>query len=136
MKYHISIILGTVLICTVSFAGEKPGMKNEKTRANVAVSEKAGTMAGAPEALRLRIVQNGFKLNWTLSPHDPGAVTGYELVRSDRFSGPYEPVATVEKGTSQYIDTTAAREIIYFYKVRAIAGKAYSPFSNTVTGER
>jgi hypothetical protein len=119
------------LICTVCFAGEKPELKKEP-----AVAEETGTIAGAPAGLHLKIVQNGFQLNWTLSPHDPGTVTGYEIVRSDRFSGPYDTVATVGKGTSQYIDTTALPEIIYYYKVRAVAGKGYSPFSNTVAGER
>lgn len=89
-----------------------------------------------PQALRLRIVQSGFQLDWKLSPQDPGAVTGYEIVRSDRFTGPYVAVADVGKGTARYIDTTASREIIYFYKVRAIAGRKSSAFSNTVAGER
>ena len=40
------------------------------------------------------------------------------------------------KGTVQYIDTTALPEIIYYYKVMAGAGQGYSPFSNTVAGER
>jgi hypothetical protein len=91
---------------------------------------------GAPTALRLVIVPNGFKLSWQPSPQDPGVVTGYEIVRSDLASGPFIKVATVRKGNSEYIDTTANREIIYYYKVRAVAGKVYSPYSNTVTGER
>jgi hypothetical protein len=132
MKYHISIVLGAVLICTVCLAGEK----ESAGRSEPAVAEEAGTIPGAPAALRLKIVQNGFQLSWTLSPHDPGKVTGYEIVRSDRFSGPFDSVTTVGKGISQYIDTTALPEIIYFYKVRSVAGKGYSPFSNTVTGER
>ncbi len=125
-------MLGAVLICTVCFAGEKDSVG----RSEPAVAEEAGTIAAAPSGLHLKIVQNGFQLNWTLSPQDPGTVTGYEIVRSDRFSGPYDTVATVGKGTSQYIDTTALPEIIYYYKVRAVAGKGYSPFSNTVAGER
>jgi len=90
----------------------------------------------APTALRLMIVPNGFKLSWKPSPQDPGMVTGYEIVRSDLASGPFVKVGTVDKGVSQYVDTTASPETIYYYKVRAIAGTAYSPFSNTVTGER
>jgi len=82
------------------------------------------------------IVPNGFKLTWRISPQDPGIVTGYEIVRSDRASGPFDIVATVKKEVFEYIDTTASKEIIYYYKVRARAGNIYSPFSNTVTGER
>jgi hypothetical protein len=63
-------------------------------------------------------------------------VTGYEIARSDLASGPFSKVASVDKGVSQYIDTTASKEIIYYYKVRAVAGIAYSPYSNTVTAER
>jgi len=96
---------------------------------------KTGSL-GAPTELRLVIVPNGFKLNWKPSPEDPGAGTGYEIVRSDLASGPFTKVALVDKGVSQYVDTTASREIIYYYKVRALAGTVYSPYSNTVTGER
>jgi hypothetical protein len=131
MKYFISTMLGVVFVCTFCFAGEKPEPKG-----GPAVADAAGIVVGAPEALRLKIVQNGFQLTWIVSPHDPGIVTGYEIVRADRFSGPYDAVATVDKGIAQYIDSTAMREIIYFYKIRAVAGQGYSPFSNTVTGER
>ncbi|MEK6742009.1 MAG: hypothetical protein AABZ15_00200 [Nitrospirota bacterium] len=97
MKCSISVILGVILICSVGFAGEKGRIEKNKP----AIAEEAGAIAGAPAALRLKIVRNGFQLSWTLSPHDPGTVTGYEIVRSDRFSGPYGPVAMVEKGTPQ-----------------------------------
>jgi hypothetical protein len=131
MKYYFAVTLGIVLLSTVSFADGKLDRKKELT-----VARETGTLVEAPVALRLRIVPNGFQLNWTLSPHDPGTVTGYELVRADRLSGPFDPVATVGKGTAEFIDTTALPEIIYYYKVRAVAGKEYSPFSNTVAGER
>jgi hypothetical protein len=103
--------------------------------AAVAAGQK-NVAPGAPTALRLVIVPDGFKLTWQSSPEDLGVVTGYEIVRSDLASGPFATVATVDKGVSQYIDTTASPEIIYYYKVRAVAGAVYSPYSNTVTGER
>jgi hypothetical protein len=90
---------------------------------------------GAPSALKLVIVPNGFKLTWKLSPQDPGMVTGYEIVRSDRASGPFDIVGSVTKEVSEYIDTTASKEVIYYYKIRAKAGTQHSPDSNTVTGE-
>jgi hypothetical protein len=91
---------------------------------------------GAPGGQKLVIVENGFKLTWTPSPDDPVAVTGYEIVRADLASGPFVAVGRVGKGVFEYVDTTAAREVIYYYKVRAMAGSVYSPDSNTVTGER
>ncbi len=81
------------------------------------------------------IVPNGFKLSWNPSPQDPEIVTGYEIVRSYLASGPFIKIATVDKGVSQYVDTTVSPENIYYYKVRAVAGTVYSPYSNTVTGE-
>ena len=84
---------------------------------------------------RLRIVSNGFQLNWTPSPQDPGPVTGYEIVRTTVFSGPYETVGTVGKGVFSFVDKTPKPEAIYFYKVRAIAGSQYSPFSREASGE-
>jgi len=131
MKYPAFLMLSAALICTVVRAGEVPRVQEGKT-----VAAQAGSMAEAPSALHLKIVGNGFQLTWALSPQDPGTVTGYEIVRSDRFTGPYDTVTTVGKGISQYHDTSASKEIIYFYKVRAITGKDYSPFSNTVAGER
>lgn len=98
--------------------------------------EKEHIEVQAPTSLKLVIVPNGFRLTWMLSPQDPGIVTGYEIVRSDVASGPFDTVATVKKGVSEYIDTTASEEMIYFYKIRAKAGYIYSPYSAMVAGER
>ena len=130
MKYAISILLGAVLISAFCFAAEHPERKSEP-----AISEGTGVAIGAPAALRLKIVQNGFQLNWTPSPQDPGVVTGYEIVRATVFSGPYETVGIVEKGILTFVDKTAKSEAIYFYKIRALAGAQYSPFSREATGE-
>lgn len=132
MRYALGIVIGVIVACTVSYAGEQ---RSQERIGLAATADSVGEI-GAPEALRLKIVQNGFLLDWKLSAQDPGSVTGYEIVRSDRFSGPYETVAKVEKGSSRYVDTSASREIIYFYKVRAAAGKGFSDYSNTVSGER
>lgn len=91
---------------------------------------------GPPSELRLTIVANGFQLTWKLSPQDPGRVTGYEIVRSGEFTGPYEKLAIVEEGVREYLDTSAAPHVVYFYKVRAMAGDEYSHFSNVAGGER
>ena len=131
MNCSLTIALAALMISLPGFADGQIVRKKEMTAA-----QGTGTEVQAPAALHLKIVQNGFQLNWTLSSHDPDVVTGYEIVRSDRFSGPYDPVATAGKGISQYIDTTALPEIIYFYKVRAITEKGYSDFSNPVSGER
>ncbi|MGB9080780.1 MAG: fibronectin type III domain-containing protein [Desulfuromonadaceae bacterium] len=130
MKYVISILLGAVLISALCFAAEPPEQRKEPT-----VAGETGAAIGAPTELRLKIVQNGFQLNWTPSPQDAGVVTGYEIVRTTVFSGPYETVGTVSKGTFSFVDKTAKPEAIYFYKVRAVAGSQYSPFSREASGE-
>ena len=99
-------------------------------------TEQGSLTIGAPTALRLMIVPDGFKLSWKASPDDPEVVMGYEIVRADLASGPFITVGTVAGGVSEYVDTSASKEIIYYYKIRAMAGSAYSPDSNTVTGER
>jgi hypothetical protein len=100
-------------------------------------SGNKGVALEPPTALKLGIVKNTFQLSWKISPQDPGNVMGYEIFRSTNLaSGPFTKVATVGKGVSQYTDRTAAPEIIYYYKVRAVAGSSISPYSNTVTGER
>ena len=127
MKKIVSIVIILGLVSLYGCAG-----MNGKS----ASAEQKSISLGVPAALKLVIVPNGFRLSWNPSPQDPGIVTGYEIVRSDFASGPFVKVATVDKGVFQYVDTTASPETIYYYKVRAIAGTAYSPFSNTVTGER
>jgi len=89
----------------------------------------------APTALKLVIVPSGFRLSWQPAPQGLERVTGYEIVRATIFSGPYEAVARVGKGVRSYTDTTAMPEHIYFYKVRALAGKENSPFSSAASGE-
>jgi hypothetical protein len=102
----------------------------------VAAGQEAASL-DPPTALKLVIVQNAFQLSWKPSPQDPGKVTGYEIFRSTNLaSGPFVKVSQVGKGVFQYTDKKAAAENIYYYKVRAVAGSAASPFSNTVTGER
>ena len=104
--------------------------------ASIALAAAKDVTPGVPGDLKLVIVQNGFRLNWTPSADDPGSVTGYEIMRADLASGPFVTVGSVAKGVFEYVDTTASREVIHYYKVRAVAGNAYSPDSKTVTGER
>lgn len=130
MRNAMSILLGAVVISAVCFAAEYPGPKGEPAAATETVAA-----VGAPTALRLSIDRDCFLLDWRLSPQDPGPVTGYEIVRADVFSGPYETVGRVNKGISGFVDRSAKPEIIYFYKVRAQAGDLHSPFSKEATGE-
>ena len=119
------IVLGVAIVFLVaSFCGIA-----------VAKGQKQAALA-APTSLKLVIVTKGFKLSWEPAAEASGAVTAYEILRADLASGPFITVAKVDKGVSEYVDTTAAPEIIYYYKVRAIAGTEQSPYSNTVTGER
>jgi hypothetical protein len=124
-------IASIMIILVLSFFYGCAGMNGKSANA-----EQKSISLGAPATLKLVIVPNGFKLSWRTSPEDPGVVTGYEIFRSTMASGPFNRVATVNKGVSEYIDTTASPEIIYYYKIRAVAGTFYSPYSNTVTGER
>jgi len=130
MKYAAFIMFSAVFIGTLVLAGEAPSAQDGTT-----VAEPAGATAQAPSALHLKIAGNGFQLNWTLSPQDPGTVTGYEIVRADVFSGPYETVGKVAQGVSSFVDQTAKAEVIYFYKVRALTGSQPSPFSREAAGE-
>jgi hypothetical protein len=103
--------------------------------AAVAEGQKQAAL-GAPTNLKLVIVPNGFKLSWKPGTGDTGIVKGYEILRANMASGPFTTVAEVEQEVTEFVDTTAAPENIYYYKVRAMAGKEQSAYSNTVTGER
>lgn len=130
MNYAISILLGTLLISAVCFAADHTEIMSEPV-----VAANSGVTIGAPTALHLKSIGNGFQLHWTLSPQDPGIVTGYEIVRADVFSGPYKTVGVVAKGISIFTDKSAKPETIYFYKVRAISGDGCSRFSKEAAGE-
>ena len=96
-------------------------------------------MAGAlpaPTGLTLAIVPQGMALSWDHCPSDAGAVTGYEIVRATSAAGPFEKVGTVQKGIEHFLDTTAAPENIFYYKVRALSDAGPSAWSPPVTGER
>lgn len=130
MKQLISLLLGVIVSATLFCAAGYPMEEMGK-----AVADNAGTAVSAPTALHLMIVKDGFQLTWALSPQDPGPVTGYEIVRADVFSGPYETVGTVKQGITSFVDRTAKPEVIYFYKLRALAGSQQSPFSREASGE-
>jgi hypothetical protein len=119
------MLLGVAIVFLVALLGG----------VTVAKGQKQAALA-APTSLKLMIVPNGFKLSWKPAAEASGAVTAYEILRADLASGPFTAVAKVDKGVSEYVDTTAAPEIVYYYKVRAVAGAEASPDSNTVTGER
>jgi len=95
----------------------------------------AGGAPAPPAALRLQVVEEGFKITWRKSPDDPAAVTGYEVVRGNFLGGPFTSVCKVPAGTTTCVDTTARRESIYFFKVRALAPEGASPYSREATGE-
>ena len=89
----------------------------------------------APSALTLSRISAGFLLKWTPSVQDRGSRVGFEIVRASSISGPYVVVGTVTNGANHFRDTTAAPENIYYYKVRAIVGDRYSPYSKPAAGE-
>jgi hypothetical protein len=129
------LLLLAVVICLCSACTHEEQGRTMVAARSSGEGEVASALLQPPTGLRVRIVPEGFLLSWSPSPQDPGVVTGYEIVRASVFSGPYETVGTVNKGVSTFVDKTAKPEIIYFYKVRAIAGSEYSPFSGEASGE-
>ena len=91
---------------------------------------------GAPSSLALKIEGKGFLLTWKASPDDPGNVTGYEIERAIVASGPFKTIARVKKDVLKYHDLKAKPENIYYYKVRAVAGSEFSPYTSDVSGKR
>lgn len=89
----------------------------------------------APTNFSVMPSTTGLYLTWAASPQDPGCVTGYEIDQTTTSGGPYTVVTTVNAGTFKYNDTSAAAKTIYFYKIRAVSGTNYSPFTNEVSGK-
>lgn len=90
----------------------------------------------APTGLTLMPSTTGLYLTWTASPQDPGCVTGYEVSRATSTGGIGTTVATVNKGVVKYNDATATTGTTYYYKIRAVAGSEYSPYTSEVSGKR
>ncbi len=90
----------------------------------------------APSGLTVTPSINGLYLTWTASPNDPGCVTKYEIARSTTSGGVFSTIDTVDKGVIKYNDTTASAGTQYYYKVRAMAGSEFSPYTAEVSGKR
>lgn len=90
----------------------------------------------APTNVKIMLSTTGLYLTWTASPQDPGCVTGYEISRADTAGGIYSVIATTAKGVLKYNDTTATVGTTYYYKIRAVSGTDYSPYTNEVSGKR
>lgn len=127
--------LVTIIFCLCSACAHQKQEQTIDIARNVGAQEETFAQPQAPTGLAAGIVPEGFLLSWNPSPQDPGGVTGYEIVRANVFSGPYETVGTVDRGVFTFVDKTAKPENIYFYKVRAIAGDRYSPYSREAAGE-
>lgn len=90
----------------------------------------------APTSLAVMPSTTGLYLTWKASPQDPGCVTGYEIARASSSGGVYTALATVDKGVLKYNDTTATAGTTYYYKVRAVSGTDYSPYTSEASGKR
>jgi hypothetical protein len=90
----------------------------------------------APTGFSLMPSTTGLYLTWTASAQDPGCVTRYEVSRATTSGGIGSTVATVNAGVVKYNDTTAEVGTTYYYKVRAVSGSDYSPYSRAASGKR
>lgn len=90
----------------------------------------------APTGLAVVPSTTGLYLTWKASPQDSGCVTGYEIARATSSGGLYTTLATVDKGVLKDNDTTAVVGTTYYYKVRAVSGADYSPYTAEASGKR
>jgi hypothetical protein len=90
----------------------------------------------APTGLTVTPSTTGLYLAWTASAQDPGCVTGYEVARATTSGGVFSTVGTVAASVLKYNDTTASSGTTYYYKIRAVAGSEYSPYTAEVSGKR
>lgn len=90
----------------------------------------------APTGLAVAPSTTGLYLTWKASPQDPGCVTGYEIARATSSGGVYATLATVDKGVFKYNDTTATVGTTYYYKLLAVSGTDYSPYTAEASGKR
>ena len=67
------------------------------------------------------------KLTW----NEVNGVSGYEVLRSEKKSGTYEVIGTVE--ADEFIDATAVKGMTYYYKVVAVAENSCGAASSVVS---
>jgi hypothetical protein len=126
MKKAVPEIIGKVGV-----AGKLPEEPRPAPVVAPAASEPS-VIVLPPRALTVMPAPAGFYLVWQEAPQVQTSVTGYEIARATATGGPYTAVATVGKGVFLYHDSAAGGVTTYFYKVRAMAGKAYSPYTEVV----
>ena len=89
---------------------------------------------GTPTGLTILPAAEGLELSWSPSPE--ADLAGYRVLRATG-PGAGEPLAEVAPNQTQYVDKTASRAMVYFYRLVAFdqAGNA-SPPSDAVEGVR
>lgn len=87
----------------------------------------------APQGLVVRASEKGIVLAWNASFQETACVTGYEVVRAPDANGPYTLLGVLDRGRHTFLDTSALSGANY-YKVRALAGKEYSPYTAAMLG--
>ncbi|MCK7555271.1 PA14 domain-containing protein [Chitinophaga sedimenti] len=92
----------------------------------------AGTVPAAPSLLKATAVAyNQIDLNWADNSNNE---TGFEIYRSNSYTGTYTTIATVGAGVTTYADKGLTASTDYYYKVKAINAAGSSAFNTTVTG--
>ncbi len=89
----------------------------------------------APRFVEAMPTQDGIAINWWFPFQNRDAVTGFEVVRSERSGVPPSTrLVRIDRkdidGGAFFIDKTAKKGITYYYRVRTISGDKYSVYSN------
>jgi hypothetical protein len=100
-----------------------------------ACAEAAVNTPGTPIGLKALVSGKSVILTWKAPAEGADLVEGYEIVRAALASGPFEKMGQVGLHVLTFTDTSARKEIIYFYKVRAVGKEAGSPYSQPVAVE-
>ncbi len=132
-----AFLSGILILITAVCANAVSPNGNDVTQKliHIAAADNVSPAVMPPSKFSMDILPQAFYLEWKLSPQDPGIVTGYEIMRAPDYKGPYERIALVNKGSSHYEDFAIKQNGAYFYKIRAVAGNKYSPFSTVLAGE-
>jgi hypothetical protein len=75
------------------------------------------TIPSAPNYLIASALSGKVNLSWTDNAIDE---TGFEIFRSDGYSGNYKKIATVNQNTISYQDNNVSAPVTYWYRVRAV----------------
>lgn len=114
---------------------ETENVTEPKTAEESSASASCGALVSLAKPTKVKAKATGLK-TITVSWKKVSGAEGYEIYRATEKSGTYKKIATVKDGNkTSYVNKKRITGKVYYYKVKAYAGKYRSEFSKRAEGK-